>query len=357
MVTKACEIPIIWKNSLTANFSAIDSKASSVLPWAENVKVAAATTYLPTTCNGPEGWSNVSFSAVYDKTNEQVIVEANIDDQFHFYNYGCYQVTIYYPNSNTAIGTFVVHIEPKDDMCMPKQFIIRDSMNTILVNTSVQLRLNGKIVFTDTSNSQGIVNLPQTLSNNCYDVEINTNHDQYKISKFQRIVFNNRGAEFITYFIYRQIQTDEVEFLLTWGEQPKDLDSHVFVSDGRHVYFSHKQERNVSLDYDCRGGGGPETMKVKLEPNMKYIYAVHRYTKDGELAKSDATVTISTNEILGSGAPFTVVRVPYVNQPEANFWVVCQIDGTTKKFKFFDHKFENEDDCQTDKVVRKYYNA
>jgi len=193
MVTKACEIPIIWKNSLTANFSAIDSKASSVLPWAENVKVAAATTYLPTTCNGPEGWSNVSFSAVYDKTNEQVIVEANIDDQFHFYNYGCYQVTIYYPNSKTAIGTFVVHIEPKDDICMPKQFILRDSMNTILVNTSVQLRLNGKIVFTDTTNSQGIVNLPQTLPNNCYDVEINTNHDQYKIAKFSESYLKTEG--------------------------------------------------------------------------------------------------------------------------------------------------------------------
>jgi hypothetical protein len=341
---------------LTVNFSAIDPKAS-VLQWAENVQVAAATTSLPITCNGPKGWSNVSFSAVYYTTNEQIIIEAKIDNQFHFDNYGCYQVTIYYPNSKIAIGTFVVYIEPKDDICMPKQFIIRDSMNTILTKTSFQLRLNGEIVFTDISNSQGIVNLPQMLPNNCYEVEINTNNDKYKIAKFQRIVFKNRGAESLTYFIYRQMQIDEVEFLFTWGKHPSDLDSHVFVSDGRHVYFSNKQAPNVSLDYDCREGGGPETMKVKLEPNMKYIYAIHRYTKDGQLATSGATVTISTNEILGSGSPFTVVRVPYVNQPEANFWVVCQIDGTTKKITFFDHKFEDDDDCTTDRVVRKYYNA
>jgi hypothetical protein len=153
------------------------------------------------------------------------------------------------------------------------------------------------------------------------------------------------------------MQIDEVEFLLKWGTSPSDLDSHIYVSDGRHVSFSNKQERNISLDYDDRDGGGPETMKVKLEPNMKYLYVVHRYTKDGQLAKSDANVTISTNELLSSGSPFTFIPVPYVNQPEANYWVVCEIDGTTRKFKFFDREFDNQDEWTTQEVIRKYLNA
>ncbi|CAF4753110.1 unnamed protein product [Rotaria sp. Silwood1] len=357
-VTKTREIALVWSNSSTADFSAIDSKASSVLQWAESVKVTTGMISLPTTFIGPKGCSGVSFSVVYYTANERIIIEASIiTDQFNFYNYGQYQLTIYYPNSKTVIGTWTIHIEPKGDICMPKQYIIRDSINNVIADTTVQLLLNGQVVFTGTSDKVGIVNLPRNLSNNCYDVVINTHKAQYKIAKFQRIVFQNRGAESVTYFIYRQMQSDEVEFLLTWGEQISDLDSHVYVSDGRHVFFSRKQEPNVSLDYDCREGGGPETIKVKLEPNMKYAYAVHRYSKDGELAKSDATVTISTNEDSNSDFPFTVVRVPYVNQPDANFWIVCQIDGTTKKFKFFDKAFENSDDCNTDEFIRKFFNA
>ncbi|CAF4301340.1 unnamed protein product, partial [Rotaria sp. Silwood2] len=295
-VTKTREITLIWSNSSTADFSAIDSKASFVLQWAESVKVTAAMISLPTTFIGPKGCTGVSFSAVFYTSHERIIIDANIGDQFNFYNYGQYQLTILYPNSKTVIGTWAIHIEPKGEICMPKQYIIRDSINNFIADTTVQLLLNGQVVFAGVSDDVGVVNLPRNLSDNCYDVVINTHKAQYKTAKFQRIVFQDRGVESVTYFIYRQMQSDEVEFLLTWGKRPSDLDSHV-------------------------EGGGPETIKVKLEPNMKYVYAVHRYSKDGELPKSDATVTISTNENADSDYPFTVVRVPYANQPDANFWV------------------------------------
>lgn len=350
-ITKTREIDLVWSNSLTANFSGIDSKTSSVLHWAENVKVSENTIYLPTTFNGPNGWTNVSFSAIYYTSKQQIIIEANINDQFNFYNYGKYQITIYYPNSKTPIGTFVIYIEPKDDICMPKQFVIRSSINKDLTETMLQLQCNGQIIFTGTSDSQGIVNIPQTLENNCYDIEINTNNTEYNIAKFQRILFKNRGEQSLIYVIYRQMKDDEVEFMLKWGEKPSDLDSHLVVSDGRHVYFEKTEATNVSLDCDCRKGGGPETIKVKLEPNMKYIYAVHRYTKDGELAKSDAKVTINTKGKSDSPSLLTLCQVPYVNQPEANYWLVCQIDGTTKDFHFFNNEFKDEDNFE---VLQKY---
>ncbi|CAF2066776.1 unnamed protein product [Rotaria magnacalcarata] len=355
--TKTREIALQWASTSTANFSAMNLKAPFVLHWAETVKVTGSMILLPTTFIGPKGCSGVSFAAIYYTSNERVIVEATITDQFNFNNYGQYQVTIYYVNSKVAIGSWTIQLEPKGGICMPKQLLLRDSINNSIVGATVQLLLLGQIAFQSTSDKSGIVNLPKTLSENCYDIQIDAHTDKYKIGKFKRIVFQNRGAESETFYIYRQMKSDEVEFLLTWGEKPSDLDSHVYVSDGRHVSFLNKQETNVSLDYDCREGGGPETTKVKLEPNMKYIYAVHRYTKDGELAKSKATVNISTNEDLGSGLPFHVVRVPNVNQPDANFWVVCQIDGTTKKIKYFENAFENRDECNTDEFIRKFYNA
>ena len=327
------------------------------MQWADNVKISGSTISLPTSFIGPRGSGGVSFLAVYYSSNERVIIEAIIDEQFNFNNYGQYQLTLYYPNSRTTIGTWTIHLEPKDKICMPKQFVIRDSLNSIISNATVKLIERGQIAFTETSNRNGIVNLPRNLPENCYDVEIDTHQTRYKTARFRRIVFQNKGPQSITYFIYRQMQNDEIEFLLTWGKRPSDLDSHMFVSDGRHVYFSKKQERNVSLDYDCREGGGPETIKVKLEPNMKYVYAVHKYTEDGELARSDATVTISTNEMLGVDDPLKVVRVPYVNRPQASFWIVCQIDGTTRRIKFFDREFENQVDCNTDAFIRKYFDV
>ncbi|CAF1120108.1 unnamed protein product [Rotaria sordida] len=229
-ITKTREIALIWSNSSTADFSAIDSKASSVLQWAESVKIMGATISLPTAFIGPKGCSGVLFSAVYYTSNERIIVGASISDQFNFYNYGQYQVTIFYPNSKTVIGTWAIHIEPKGEICMPKQYIIRDSINNIIADATVEFLLKGQVIFTGTSDKAGIVNLPRNLSDNCYDVMINTHKAQYKTVKFQRIVFQNRGAESVTYYIYRQMQSDEVEFLLTWGKQPSDLDSHIRTS-------------------------------------------------------------------------------------------------------------------------------
>lgn len=356
-VVKTRQIALVWLNSSSANFSAMTLQASFSLQWAETFQVTGATVLLPTTFVGPKGCSGVSFSAVYYTSDERITVEATIEDQYNYFNYGQYQVTIYYMNSKIAIGNWTVQLEPKDDICMPKQLILRDSINNSIAGATVQIILMGQVVFTATSDKAGTVGLSQNLPENSYTIEIDTHSDRYKKGRLQRLVHQNRGAQSLTYFIYRQMQPDEVEFLLKWGERPSDLDSHIYVSDGRHVFFSRKQERNVSLDYDCREGGGPETIKVKLEPDMKYVYAVHRYTKDGELARSEANVTISTNDVSESGHPFQYMQVPYVNRPDANFWIVCQIDGATKTIKYFEHAFEDTDDCNTDSFIRKYYNA
>lgn len=352
---KKREIALLWSNSSSVDFSASDSKEHNSLLWLDSVKVTTEAVTLPLAVVNPKNASGVLFFATYYASNERVIVEATISDQFNFSNYGAYELTIFYPNSQFVIGTWTIHIEPKGDICMPRRFVIRDSINRFLADTTLQISLNGRVVFSEMTNENGEVNIPQDLQPNSYDIEINTHKTQYKIARFERIVFPRRGPDSLTYFVYRQMEADELEFLLTWGERPSDLDSHVYVSDGRHVYFSHKHEPNVSLDCDCREGSGPETMKIKLEPTMKYVYAIHRYSKDGELARSNASVSISTDEDSGVNDPFQVVRVPFVDQPEANFWIVCQIDGTTKKITFFDRAFENQDSTVNDAWVQKYF--
>lgn len=77
-----------------------------------------------------------------------------------------------------------------------------------------------------------------------------------------------------------------------------------------------------------------------------------RYSKDGELTKSDATLLINGEQ----PEPLGTVSVPKENRPEANFWIVCVIDGTTKSIKYI-HKFEEQNSCSVDEIVAKYVNV
>ncbi|MDE6203912.1 MAG: carboxypeptidase regulatory-like domain-containing protein, partial [Lachnospiraceae bacterium] len=79
------------------------------------------------------------------------------------------------------------------------------------------------------------------------------------------------------------IQTQgEYRIVLTWGEEPRDLDSHLICTgnDNYHVYFGNKNssDGNASLDWDDTSSYGPETTTVKIGDGNSYIYAVHNFT-------------------------------------------------------------------------------
>jgi adhesin/invasin len=69
---------------------------------------------------------------------------------------------------------------------------------------------------------------------------------------------------------------NQMKFVLKWDALPKDLDSHMYASNGTHIYYSQKTDGTMSLDYDVRSGYGPETITVTFQPGVKYVYAVHR---------------------------------------------------------------------------------
>ncbi|WP_435302579.1 tetratricopeptide repeat protein [Pectobacterium versatile] len=71
---------------------------------------------------------------------------------------------------------------------------------------------------------------------------------------------------------------DGMRIVLTWGEKPDDLDSHL-IYPGNHVYFSHKNGRDANLDVDDTDSFGPETITIdKKRLGESYIYAVHDYS-------------------------------------------------------------------------------
>ncbi len=118
--------------------------------------------------------------------------------------------------------------------------------------------------------------------------------------------------------------------VLTWGEYPYDLDSHmVQISDegNYHTYFSDMSEGNMSLDVDDINSYGPETITVTNAENEKYEYYIHDYTnKDssssGELAGSSAKVQIYAGDRL-----MYTINVP--QNREGTLWHVFDYDAAT----------------------------
>jgi len=93
---------------------------------------------------------------------------------------------------------------------------------------------------------------------------------------------------------------DKLRVVLTWGEVPSDLDSHMWIPMGGsscyHVYYSDKGSSTeppyTRLDVDDTTSYGPETITVyKAMPGV-YQYWVYNYSGNPDITTSEANVKI-----------------------------------------------------------------
>jgi len=106
------------------------------------------------------------------------------------------------------------------------------------------------------------------------------------------LILNSRTTA-RTYAVAKPLGPGKLRMVLTWGEEVKDLDSHLITSTGCHVYYGRKQcpDGSASLDADVTDGFGPETINVhSLRPGV-YKYKVHAFSS-GAMEDSDAEVTL-----------------------------------------------------------------
>jgi archaellin len=103
------------------------------------------------------------------------------------------------------------------------------------------------------------------------------------------------------------VDANEVRITLAWGENPRDLDSHLTgpnsgeVSDSNrfHVYYAGRNGEVADLDVDDVTSYGPETITITpptdstiLRPGI-YRYTVHHYSGSANIATSGASVTLT----------------------------------------------------------------
>ncbi|PKM77227.1 MAG: hypothetical protein CVU90_08750, partial [Firmicutes bacterium HGW-Firmicutes-15] len=120
--------------------------------------------------------------------------------------------------------------------------------------------------------------------------------------------------------------------VLTWGENPSDLDAHLTGPNGDssarfHTYYpednknyDYNGEHYVQLDLDDTNSYGPETTTIYHQSSGDYIFSVHHYSGSGSLATSEAQIKVYR----GSDSAVATFNAP--NQ-QGLWWTVFKLNG------------------------------
>lgn len=122
--------------------------------------------------------------------------------------------------------------------------------------------------------------------------------DKYMISYVNFFVAGGMTRNNENYYLSQSVGSGEMRIVLTWGNQPYDLDSHAVFPYGE-LYYRNKSiylENTMvaSLDRDDTDGEGPETVTVDTKKSGSFRYFVYNYSRDyvTGLARSNAVVWV-----------------------------------------------------------------
>lgn len=124
------------------------------------------------------------------------------------------------------------------------------------------------------------------------------------------------------------LATDAWRIVLEWGENPADLDLHLWVIDGEesaHIYYENPGTADTSpfavLDVDDRESYGPETITIAALGSGIYTVAVHHYEGSGSLANSGAIIRVyGATGLVAEYTPPTA---------QGSWWHLFALDGAT----------------------------
>jgi len=119
--------------------------------------------------------------------------------------------------------------------------------------------------------------------------------------------------------------------ILTWGEDPRDLDSHLFTpgisGTTYHIYYRNQGSLTyipyAYLDVDDVNSYGPETVTIANTYPGEYYYSIYHYAGDGSLS----TTSAATVSLYGTEGFLRSWSVP--SSGNGLWWNVFSIDGAT----------------------------
>lgn len=286
----------------------------------------------PTNCESCKMDGSSSTTLIFDTYQAGTVkCKVVVADPFVLSSYGPFQLTF---KQGTKTIHRMVNVCPEEEHMLPQQVHLVSTLNQYVPNCKVVIKymdapidaLNGQVLVEGCTNSEGIMDVPVPKCPAVFSMAVDTDNDASLQNMSYNLVWNGTAWRSKPLpFVPRLLENEEI--VLRWSAKPRDLDSHLFCSDGGHVYFNHKEHENdeqyISLDCDVTKGRGPETMQFNMLPNHTYVYAVHNFSHEYPMVHSMASVTCSDG---------TQYQIPALQQYSSNlYWIVCKYDGNTKK--------------------------
>ncbi len=121
-----------------------------------------------------------------------------------------------------------------------------------------------------------------------------------------------------------------LKIVLTWGNEPTDLDSHLYTPEiegsNYHIYYVDKGSLESPpyawLDIDDTSSYGPETIWFERLFTDTYTYSVYNYSGVPDITTSSAHV-----EVIDAQGVIAAFDVPVIGS--GRWWNVFTLDGTT----------------------------
>lgn len=157
--------------------------------------------------------------------------------------------------------------------------------------------------------------------------------DGYQEAVFNNVVVGEGSNEIAPRPISESLQEGEVRIVLSWGEQPRDLDAHLTGplanTDSRfHVYWANRSPSgsNAELDRDDVSSFGPETITITALRDGMYRYSVHNFSnqsENGGVGIYESPTEVSLYDENGRVASYTA---PPADEGDGNTWRVFELN-------------------------------
>jgi Carboxypeptidase regulatory-like domain/Fibronectin type III domain len=132
------------------------------------------------------------------------------------------------------------------------------------------------------------------------------------------------------------IESGQTRIILSWGEEPSDLDSHLTgptpESSRFHIFYAQETYAvndvvYADLDLDDTDSFGPETTTIYQQISGVYRFSVHDYSNRDSLDSTALSKSGAQVKVYRGDALVAAFNVP-VNQG-GTLWTVFELDGTT----------------------------
>lgn len=204
----------------------------------------------------------------------------------------------------------------------------------VIPNAQVIFQKNGETSVPKYTNEQGKVTIP-------FEYQDDSNLTIIIKKEGYSTLVSKCKCGGLTYAISPYMEElDGMRIVLSWGQQPYDVDSHLSYQGGYVCYYQ-KDAVNANLDVDDTDSYGPETITItkKLE-GKKYVYAVHNFSDKDENNNSNLSNISNAKVYVYIGN--TLIKTYYVPQGKrGTVWIPFIIDETGNIVDVGDFKSAN----------------